>query len=139
MGPESVIPGLGKTVAEALLAPHRCYFPHVDPLLDSRVIRGMAHITGGGITENLPRVLPEGTAAQIRAGSWPVLPIFQFIQEKGNVANQEMYRTMNMGIGLILIVGRTDVPAVRAQLQRKGEACYEIGSIVRGNRVVEYV
>jgi phosphoribosylformylglycinamidine cyclo-ligase len=138
MEPGSMIPELGKSVADALLAPHRCYFPLIEPLLESRVIRGMAHITGGGITENLPRILPSGVSARIQVGSWPVLPIFSFMQEKGNIEGPEMFRAFNMGIGLILVVGPKDVPGVRAHFASRGESCFEIGAIRSGNGMVEY-
>jgi phosphoribosylformylglycinamidine cyclo-ligase len=138
MQPDNVIPGVGQTVAKALLAPHRCYYPLVEPLLDSGLIRGMAHITGGGITENLPRILPMKTTAHIRIDSWPVLPIFRFMQEKGNIEATEMFRAFNMGIGLILVVARQDVAAVRSHFEGQGEPCYEIGSIVPGDHTVNY-
>ncbi len=138
MMPGTSIPGLGKTVAEALLAPHRCYYPSIEPLLDTQMIRGMAHITGGGITENLPRILPSGTAAHIRTDSWPVLPIFRFMQEKGDIGDSEMFRVFNMGIGLILVVAAQDAAQMRDRFGSAGEACYEIGSIISGNRAVEY-
>jgi phosphoribosylformylglycinamidine cyclo-ligase len=129
---------LGGTIAEILLAPHRSYFSLVSPLLKTDVIKGMAHITGGGITDNLPRILPSGTAALIHKGTWPVLPVFSYIQEKGGIDAADMYRTFNMGIGLILAVGKEDVPRVTGYFKERGEACYDIGAVTRGESHVIY-
>jgi phosphoribosylformylglycinamidine cyclo-ligase len=107
---------LGATVGQALLTPHRSYLPVVKPLLGSSAIKGMAHITGGGITENLPRVLPPGTEAVIRRGSWDVPPIFEWLERAGGVPREDMLRTFNMGVGLILVVGPADVDGVVAAL-----------------------
>ena len=136
--PADVIPELGSSVAQALLAPHRSYYRVLSPLLDSGLIKGMAHITGGGITDNLPRILPAGVAACIRRGTWPVLPIFTFIQEEGRIEESEMYRTFNMGIGLILAVAPGDVTHVKQHFAKLGEPCYEIGSIIAGDGTVLY-
>lgn len=133
-----VVPELGASVAEVLLAPHRSYLPLIEPLLDARILKGMAHITGGGITENLPRILPHGTAADIQKGSWPVLPVFRFMQRVGNIEEQEMFRAMNMGIGMILAVSPGDVGTVRDQLKTRDEPCYEIGTVVEGDGRVHY-
>ena len=107
-------PGLEGTLGEALLAPHRCYYNELKPVLGR--LKGIAHITGGGIPGNLPRILREGLAARLRRGSWPVPPIFRLIQERGKVAEEEMYRTFNMGLGLIVACAPEDAEAVRAQL-----------------------
>ena len=101
-------------MGEALLAPHRSYLPVVRPLLASAVIKGMAHITGGGITDNLPRVLPPGTEAVIRAGSWQVPAIFRWLERAGGVPREDMLRTFNMGVGLILVVAPADADRVIA-------------------------
>jgi phosphoribosylformylglycinamidine cyclo-ligase len=120
-------PGLESTLGEALLAPHRCYRNVVGAIRAGAdrhpPLRGIAHITGGGIPGNLPRILPDGPsagsgqglAARLRRGSWPVQPIFRLIQERGKVAEDEMYRTFNMGLGMILACAPADVEAVRAQ------------------------
>jgi phosphoribosylformylglycinamidine cyclo-ligase len=124
---------LNATVAEALLAPHRSYLPAVGPLLDARrgVVRGMAHITGGGITDNLPRVLPPGTDALVRLSSWEVPALFRWLQRSGNVPREDMLRTFNMGIGMILVVGRGDAEAVVGFLAGHGEPhARVIGEIV---------
>ena len=115
------VPELGATVAEALLATHRSYLPLVRPLLSSSTIKGMAHITGGGITDNLPRVLPDGTEAVVRLGSWQVPPLFEWLQRGGGVPQDDMLRTFNMGVGFILVVDRADVDQVLGALAAAGE------------------
>jgi phosphoribosylformylglycinamidine cyclo-ligase len=107
-------PGLEGALGEALLAPHRCYYNELKPVFGR--LKGIAHITGGGIPGNLPRILPEGLAARLRRGSWPVQPIFRLIQERGNVAEDEMYRTFNMGLGMIVVCAPEDVDTVREQV-----------------------
>jgi phosphoribosylformylglycinamidine cyclo-ligase len=124
---DSHVPELGRTVADALLAPHRSYLPVVRPLLESGRIRGMAHITGGGITENLPRILPPGTAAAIHTRAWTVPPLFQWLQQAGGVPDDDMFRTFNMGIGLILVAARADGETVMKDL---GADSHVIGEIV---------
>jgi phosphoribosylformylglycinamidine cyclo-ligase len=99
----------------------------------------MAHITGGGIVDNLPRVLPAGTAARVKRGSWPVPPIFGFLQRNGRVEEAEMDRTFNMGLGMILVVGPDAVERVEQHLQQRGEGHFPIGEIVAGERTVTYV
>ena len=94
-------PELGKTLGEALLEPHRCYYHQLKLLLP--VIKGMAHITGGGLVGNVPRILPQGLMAQFRSRAWTVPPLFQLIQQRGNVDRDEMYRVFNMGIGMVII------------------------------------
>src|SRR5438094_2227690 len=105
---DTFVPELGTTVGEALLAPHRSYLHVVRPLLERRVVRGLAHITGGGITENLPRTLPEGCAAEIARRSWTVPPLFRVLQQHGRVPDDEMFRTFNMGIGMIVVCAARD-------------------------------
>lgn len=136
--PGDTVRELGATVADLLLAPHRSYYSLLEPLLDSGYLKGMAHITGGGITDNLPRILPKGTAAIIRRGSWPVLPIFAFLQQKGEIEEAEMYRTFNMGIGMILVVSPEEAPFVLNRLASRGEPCYDLGSIITGDGLVHY-
>ncbi len=130
---------LDGTIAEVLLAPHRSYYALIEPLLDGFLLKGLAHITGGGITDNLPRVLPPGTAAVVRKASWPILPVFRFIQREGNVDDAEMYRTFNMGIGMIAAVDPHDEEAVVGHFESSGERCYRIGAVIEGNRTVAYV
>ncbi len=136
--PRDQVAELGGSVAEILLAPHRSYYRLVEPLLDTGLLKGLAHITGGGITDNLPRILPEGTAARVARGSWPVLPVFEYIRHKGEVDEPEMYRTFNMGIGMILVVPAEALPGLRRHFASCAEPLYEIGEIVPGDRSVQY-
>src|SRR4051812_3615018 len=136
---DSQLPQLGVTIGEALLEPHRSYLPVIRPLLPSGLIKGMAHITGGGITDNLPRILPEGTSAAIDRSTWEVPPIFQWLQRTGSVPDQDMLRTFNMGIGLILACENVDADRVIAELAAAGESrATRIGRIVAGTKGVEY-
>ena len=122
---------LGRSVGEALLEPHRSYLPVMRPLLGGSVVKGMAHITGGGITENLPRVLPQGTGALVRLGSWDVPAIFRFLQEAGQVPQEDMLRTFNMGVGLIIATGPDDVDRLLGALAAGGVAdARVVGEIV---------
>lgn len=129
---------LGKTLGEELLTPTRIYVKQILSLIESYEIKAMAHITGGGFTENIPRVLPEGMQAVIDVGSWPVLPIFQLVQEAGGISFADMYKTFNMGIGMVLVVKQDDVVAIVEQLQQSGEKPYLIGQIQAGERKVVY-
>jgi len=124
---------LGRTLGEALLEPHRCYYHQLKPLLP--FIKGMAHITGGGLIDNVPRVLPEGTAAVFRSRAWTVPPIFHIIQERGNIAQDEMYHVFNMGIGMVLICS----PEAVDQFTKQLPGAKVIGKVVEqrgGTRVV---
>jgi len=132
LGPDDPLPGTEQTVADALLAVHRCYYPSVGPLVSEFELKGIAHITGGGIVDNLPRVLPEGLSARISKGSWPVPRIFSYLQEVGGVDEGEMFRTFNMGIGLILVVSPGDAAAVMERLGSAGEKAYLVGEVVAG-------
>jgi phosphoribosylformylglycinamidine cyclo-ligase len=132
---DSQVVELGTTLGDALLTPHRSYLPFIRPLLPGSVIRGMAHITGGGITDNLPRILPEGTAAEIDRSSWRVPPIFQWLQRMGHVPDEDMMRTFNMGIGLIVACDNASADQLVAQL---GPGATRIGRIVAGDRTVRY-
>ena len=133
---------LGATVGDALLAPHRSYLPLIRPLLKREYVKGLAHITGGGITDNLPRVLPAGCAAEINRRSWTPPPIFRLIQQLGGVSRDEMSRTFNMGIGLIVACAAADAERVVNMLAREGEpgsSAVRIGSVVPGDRQVRYL
>jgi phosphoribosylformylglycinamidine cyclo-ligase len=137
----SYVPELSRTVGDALLEPHRSYLPFIRPLLDGGRIKGMAHITGGGITDNLPRVLPHGTAAVIETSAWDVPPIFRWLQQSGNIPGDDMMRTFNMGIGLIIVTGRDQAESLIGELAARGgrDACL-IGEIVPGEPpAVSYV
>jgi len=134
------VPDLGETVGQALLRPHRSYLPVIKPLLGKGLIKGMAHITGGGITDNLPRVLPAGTAARVNRTSWRVPAVFRWLGESGRVPEYDLRRALNMGIGMILVVAKDDVDAVRKDLLDAGEAnSLVIGDIIAGEPGVEYV
>jgi len=130
------LPELGTTVGQALLATHRSYLAAFEPLLERDKIRALAHITGGGFPGNIPRVLPEGLGARVRRGSWNVPPLFRLIQNGGDVSDEEMYRTFNMGIGMIAVVSPVDLHEVEHSLERRGETSFVIGSVVEGNGVV---
>ena len=127
------VPELGRTVGDALLEPHRSYLPMVRPLLDGGRIKGIAHITGGGITDNLPRILPHGTAAVIDPDSWNVPALFTWLKGAGNVPTEDMLRTFNMGIGMILVTGRDHAEQLIGELAaRGGRDARVIGEVVAG-------
>lgn len=151
---DAVVPELGRTLGDELLAPHRCYWPMIKPLLDLKagrdgtrrsraaaggILKGLAHITGGGLTENPPRVLPAGCKMEIELGNWPVPPIFPVIATLGSVPQDDMLRTFNMGIGMILVIAENDVDAVSRVLRKSREPFWRIGRIVRGRPGVKYV
>jgi phosphoribosylformylglycinamidine cyclo-ligase len=131
---DDVVPGTTTTTADALLAVHRSYVPSIRPVLDR--LHGLAHITGGGIPGNLVRVLPEGRQARIRSGSWPVPPLFAFIQRAGDVRAEEMQDVFNLGIGMIAVLPRAAVDAARTAAAGQGVDSWEIGAIADGTRSV---
>jgi len=133
--PETQVSNIGMTAGEALLQPHVSYLRPLEGLLDSGVIKGLAHITGGGLIDNIPRILPEGTAVQIEKGSWPILPVFELMQRLGNVTEREMYRTFNMGVGMVIVCTPSDKDEIKAHVERN-QACYEIGRVIQGERDV---
>jgi phosphoribosylformylglycinamidine cyclo-ligase len=130
---------LGRTVGEEMLEPTRIYVKTVLPLLEKFDIKGMAHITGGGLTENIVRVLPKDTGIIIKLGTWDIPPVFDLIREKGGVEEQEMLRTFNMGIGLVAIVAGGQAEAVMADLTARGEASCLIGEVIEGRKEVSYI
>lgn len=130
--PDTQLRELGMTAGEALLLPHVSYLKPLEGLLDKGSIKGLAHITGGGLTDNIPRILPENTAVRIERGSWPVPPLFELLRKLGNVSDAEMYRTFNMGVGLVIVCAPADAIAIEAHLGK----CYRIGNVVSGNREV---
>jgi phosphoribosylformylglycinamidine cyclo-ligase len=137
---DTFVAELGTTIGDALLAPHRSYLPLVRPLLERQSVRGLAHITGGGITENLPRVLPEGCAAEIDLKSWDVPAVFRLLQQRGQIAREEMFRAFNMGIGLVIVCAARDAERVINMLARAGEPnAVRMGFIVSGSRQVAYL
>jgi phosphoribosylformylglycinamidine cyclo-ligase len=125
---DTFVDELGQTVGDALLQTHLSYLGALGPLLDSGTIRGLAHITGGGQLENIPRILPQGTAVEIKRDSWPVLPLFEVMQRAGNIAEAEMFRTFNMGVGMVVVCAAGEA----AQIQETIKPCYEIGGVTRG-------
>lgn len=139
ISPYAVVPQLGRTLSEELLIPHRCYASSILPLLDEFDIHGMAHLTGGGFYENIPRVLPSDCSVTIERRTWPVPPIFSLIQERGNITDSEMYRTFNMGIGFVIIVTPEEAPALAHRLNTAGESAYIIGNVHRGVHEVDIV
>jgi phosphoribosylformylglycinamidine cyclo-ligase len=136
--PETYVNEIKNKVGNELMRTHKSYWPVVKKLVDAQCVSALAHITGGGITENLPRVLPRGTAAVIELGSWPVLPIFEHLQQLGNVPQDEMLRTFNMGLGMLLVVPSGKFKKVQTVLERVGEKAYTVGRIVKGERKVSY-
>lgn len=124
------------TAGAMLLRPHLSYLRVLEGLFGRDIIKGLAHITGGGLLENIPRILPEGTSVEIEKGSWPVLPVFDSLQRLGQVEEGEMFRTFNMGIGMVIICSPANAPTIKSHIEATGESCYEIGRIGRGNRKV---
>jgi phosphoribosylformylglycinamidine cyclo-ligase len=126
----------GAELGEVLLTPTRIYVKPVISVLSAykvkKVIHGMAHITGSGLVGNIPRVLPANCNAAIKKGSWPIHPVFHFLQKRGPVEEEEMYRVFNMGIGFVLIVSADFADSIKARLEKAGESVYKIGTIVPG-------
>ena len=135
---EQYVNALKEKAGAALMKTHRSYLNVIKKLTASDYVTGMAHITGGGITENLPRILPKNISAIVELGSWPVLPIFEHLQELGNVPQDEMLRTFNVGIGLIAVVPADKFKRVKSLLERANEKFYVIGRTVKGDRKVIY-
>lgn len=133
---DEYIDELGKTIGEELLTPTRLYPKSCLPLIEKFDIHGMVHVTGGGYYENIPRALPEDMGAEIDATSWPVPPIFNLLKEWGNVDWHEMYRTFNMGIGMIIIASADEAEKIKADLQARNEAVYEIGKVTQSSHEV---
>ena len=135
---DSYVNELKGKVGNELLRTHKSYWPAIKRLVDGECVSAMAHITGGGITENLPRVLPRGVAAVIEMGSWQVPPIFEHLQQLGNVPQDEMLRTFNMGVGMLLVVPSKKFKKAQTVLERAGEKAFTVGRIVKGDRKVMY-
>ena len=136
--PEQYVNELKGKVGQELMKTHKSYWPMVRKFIEADVVSAMAHITGGGITDNLPRVLPKGTGAHVELGSWPVPPIFTHMQQIGNVPQEEMMRTFNMGIGMIVIISGDNFKKAQAIAERAGEKVYTIGRVIKGDRKVQY-
>ncbi|MFP5205033.1 MAG: phosphoribosylformylglycinamidine cyclo-ligase [Acidobacteriota bacterium] len=136
--PQQYVTAIKEKAGAALLKVHRSYLHVIQKLVTAGVATGMAHITGGGITDNLPRILPKNVTAQVELGSWPVLPIFEHLRDLGQVSQEEMLRTFNMGIGLIAAIPAAKFPKAKNLLDRAEEKFYVIGRIVKGERRVQY-
>ena len=136
--PETYVNEIKNKVGNELMRTHKSYWSSLKKLIDGQCVAALAHITGGGITENLPRVLPRGTSAVIELGTWPVMPIFEHLQQLGNVPQDEMLRTFNMGLGMLLVVPSAKFKKAQTVLERVGEKAYTIGRIVKGERKVMY-
>ncbi|MEO3946190.1 phosphoribosylformylglycinamidine cyclo-ligase [Gorillibacterium sp. CAU 1737] len=127
-----------RTLGDALLEPTHLYVKPILGILEEVAVKGMAHITGGGFTENIPRMLPEGVGVEIELGSWPVHPLFTLMKSKGNLSEDDLFRTFNMGIGMVLAVAPEDAERVEQLARAHGEKPYRIGRAVAGESVVHY-
>jgi phosphoribosylformylglycinamidine cyclo-ligase len=136
--PETVVPEIGGPIGRELLKVHRSYLQALQLLAKHKLLRGAAHITGGGISGNTPRMLPEGVSARVKLGSWPVLPIFELLRKIGGLRRRELFRAFNMGIGLIVAVPARSKARALGLLQEANEAAYVIGEVVEGPRKVVY-
>jgi phosphoribosylformylglycinamidine cyclo-ligase len=128
----------GETVGEALLKAHKSYLGPLDGMLGRDLIKGLAHITGGGLLENVPRILPEGVSVEIRRGAWEVPEVFRLMQKIGSVEEHEMFRAFNMGIGMVVICSEQNKGQIAAHIEEQGEACLEIGRVTAGDGLVKF-
>lgn len=138
--PDAYVDEINSTVADELLRVHRSYLKPIQALTKAGILKGAAHITGGGITGNTPRMLPDGLSAEIENGSWPILPVFEYLRRIGDMPEGDFRKTFNLGLGLIVAVSRKDRTAAEKVLNRMDEPFYEVGKVVRmpedGTRVV---
>lgn len=132
---EGHVPEFGTSLGDELLRVHRNYAPLVLPLLERGLVKAMVHLTGGGYQGNIPRVLPPGTGVRLDPGAWPAQPIFDFLMERGGIKREEMFRTFNMGLGLLLIAGRDEAEEIRERLSAAGEKAYRIGEVTAAEGV----
>jgi phosphoribosylformylglycinamidine cyclo-ligase len=132
LGPDDPFPDMDASVADVLLRPHRPYGPALLPLLDRGAIRALAHITGGGILENLDRVIPEGLSARVDLASWQIPQEFRSVAERGGITTREMFRTFNMGVGMVAIVERSSARSVVSALEAAGETAWHLGEVTSG-------
>jgi len=130
---------LGESLADALLKPHKCYADLMLPIMKKVKIRALSHLTGGGFYDNIPRVLPKGCGVTVRKGTWPILPIFKKIVREGGVPEKDAYRTLNMGIGLVVIVREADKARTMGLLHKAKSKVYEIGRVVKGKTEVTLI
>jgi len=138
LGVGDELPGTGQTVAEALLAVHKSYLSHLLPLVKEKVVSAMAHITGGGLTDNVPRVLPPTLDFVVDASSWKIPPLFNFIIEKANMPIEDARRTFNLGAGMVAVVKKSDCDSALRQLESSGEKPWVIGELAKGSGRVVY-
>ncbi len=131
---DTMVPEFGKTLGEELITPTKLYPKTCLPLIEKFDLHGMVHITGGGFYENIPRILPTGCDALVNADSWEMPMVFKMLQQWGNVPWAEMYRTFNMGVGMVLVVAPQEAEAIRAHLTAQGEKFYELGTVVAGSK-----
>jgi phosphoribosylformylglycinamidine cyclo-ligase len=124
----------GRALKDAILAPTRIYVKPVLQLMKKMTVKGLAHITGGGLVDNVPRVLGDGLTAEIRSDAWPLPPLFRWLQERGNVADAEMHRVFNCGIGMVVVVAEKDAKRAQALLENAGERVWRIGEVRRRKR-----
>ncbi len=136
--PTSYVPEVQNKIGAELLKPHRCYWPLLERIVEQGWVSAMAHITGGGLTENLPRAVPRGLRPVVELGSWPVLPIFSYLARLGQIPEAELLRTFNMGVGMVLVVPPRHLDRVRAELKRRREKFYVIGHVEAGTGPVRY-
>jgi len=139
LGLNDILPGTGRRVADVLLAVHRSYLRAVGALMKKVTIQGMAHITGGGFQDNVPRILPDNVDAVFDLSSWTPPPLFKFLQNRGGVAQDEMYRVFNMGIGLVIVVRRSEYSSAMKILRLSGVHALKIGRIEKGKRKVHLI
>jgi len=135
---QSIVPQIGGKIGEVLLAPHLSYQQVLAPLIEKDQVHALAHITGGGLTDNIPRVLPDNCDSRIKAGSWEVLPIFRYLYQNGAVDIAEMFRVFNMGLGMVVVVAPGDVDNVVRHFTAQGQRYYFVGNVVAGKREVQY-
>jgi phosphoribosylformylglycinamidine cyclo-ligase len=138
LNPNNVVEELGCSVGDELLRVHRCYLDPVWPLLEKGRIHAIAHITGGGITDNLPRVLPDGLRAVVKVGAWEIPPVFRILAERGQVPEDDLWRTFNLGVGMILVISPKQLAKVLKQVSKAGYVGIPMGNVVAGERGVEY-
>ena len=136
--PAPWVSGPRRSVAQELLAPHLSYLKPLSPLLRHPGLHALAHVTGGGMTDNLPRVLPDGTHARVLLGTWEVPPIFTWLQERGEVEDEEMLRVFNLGVGMVLVVAAADLGEILASLRASGQRGFVMGSVGKGGSGVVY-
>jgi phosphoribosylformylglycinamidine cyclo-ligase len=129
---------LGDLLGNVLLTPTKLYVKPILSIMEKVKIKGMAHITGGGFIENIPRVLPASVNAHIEYGSWPILPIFQLMQREGKISSNDMFRTFNMGIGMVIVVSADQADLAFELAEQHGEKIYRIGKVTNGERVVTF-